>query len=97
MGKTISKSTGDSAPPPAGTPARSSDGTIVAEGSPHLSAEQRQKYAELREWLAKRAAAAERMTPEERAQAEADWKAFKKSMNDARAAAGARLVYGDDD
>ena len=30
-------------------------------------------------------------------QAAADWKKFKKSMNDARAVAGARLIYGEND
>jgi hypothetical protein len=62
-------------------------------GNPNLSAEQRAKYDELIEWLRERAAATARMTPEELAQADAEWELFKNSMNDERRRAGARILY----
>jgi alkanesulfonate monooxygenase SsuD/methylene tetrahydromethanopterin reductase-like flavin-dependent oxidoreductase (luciferase family) len=98
MGKTIGKPNDKPMAVSAGaTAADDSSRPIIVHGNPNLSPEQRQKYAELIEWLDRRRAAAERMAPEERAQAEADWKRFKQSMNDARAAAGARLIFGEND
>jgi hypothetical protein len=97
MGKTINKPQSDTAATPAATPPGENNEPIVVHANPNLTPEQRQKYAELIQWLDRRRAAAERMTPEERAQADADWKRFKKSMDDARAAAGARLIFGEND
>ena len=66
MGKTIDKPSDEPAGTSAGTtPADDSNHPIV-HGNPNLSPEQQQKYAELIEWLDRRRAAAERMTPEER-------------------------------
>src|SRR5687767_14159299 len=68
-------------------------GPYVVHGDRNLPAEQQTKFDELRRWLKEREEAAARMTPEEVAQAETEWETFKKSMNDERRRAGARLLY----
>ena len=67
------------------------------QGDPNMSAEQRAKYDELIQDLRERQAEWERMTPEERAAEDASWQAFRQSMSDDRARAGARLLFTDDD
>ncbi len=60
-----------------------------------LTAEQRKNYELLREYLAETIKKVERMTPEEKAEADAEWELFKNTMNEERAKAGARLLYVD--
>ena len=60
-----------------------------------LSPEQRRKYDELRKLLAQWQEEAKRMTPKERAKADAEWELFKNTMNEERRRVGARLLYVD--
>lgn len=49
-----------------------------------LSADQKRKYAQLREWLQEQMNRASRMTPAEREEEERAWQQFKGSINSAR-------------
>jgi hypothetical protein len=60
-----------------------------------LSAEQRRRYESLRKWLNERLEVAEKMSPAERAKDNAEWEAFKTSINAERKRVGARLLYVD--
>jgi hypothetical protein len=61
--------------------APSTNGAPVAPEDPTV--------ALLQQWQAER----EAMSPEELAEAEAEWQTFRENMNATRAAAGARLLY----
>lgn len=93
MGKTARPTESGGDPP--GTEGVPSPGTDTRDTGFVLSPEQAAKYKELRVILRQWIEEAERMTPEEAEQAEREWEVLKKSMNEERARAGARLLFLD--
>ena len=65
---------------------------IVLHSDPNITQEQRQKNQAAIKWFQQRLDAAERMTPEQRRQADEDWETLKAAVNEARG----RKVIGDD-
>lgn len=79
-------------------PTSTSDSEILyVAGDPNLSAEQRARYAILREHLSAQEAEWARMTPEERERADAEWELVKRQLNEDRKRAGSRLLFPDED
>lgn len=96
MGKTADPPNGDRTAASANGLAEPGQPFYVT-GDPNLSEEQKRKYRELLAYFQRQQDEWDRLTPQEQAEEEANWQAFKKSMNDERVRAGARPVFSDDD
>lgn len=64
------------------------------QGSGHHKRSQR--VGEVHRWVRRRLALSRRMTPQQRAAADAEWELVKRSINGERARAAARRAYTDE-
>jgi hypothetical protein len=70
-----------------------SAGEVIHLTPAKLSTQEKAKRRRFIAYLKRRVREGKRMTPQEKAQADADWERLKRSINEERARAGARLMF----